>query len=62
MKKEVIIHIDKELSKEERKCFSKENLGKRLCLGLRYPNLPMYLSIISLVLSLLAALLMMQWI
>lgn len=48
MKMEVIIWTDRELTREERKNFKKDNPGKRLCFRLRYPNFPIYLSLLVL--------------
>lgn len=41
--KEVIVITDHELSPEERKNYSKEHPGRRLCFRLRYPDFPLYL-------------------
>nr|DAS81915.1 MAG TPA: hypothetical protein [Caudoviricetes sp.] len=49
MKREVIIWTDKELTREERKNFKRNNPGKRLCFRLRYPNFPIHLSLLVLV-------------
>ena len=51
MKMEVIIWTDKELTREERKNFKRNNPGKRLCFRLRYPNFPIYLSLLVLIIQ-----------
>ena len=40
MKKTVIVHVSKPLTKKERRMFSKEHPGMRLCFRLRFPNAP----------------------
>lgn len=52
MRKEVIVSVKRELTKKERRSFSKDHPGKRLCFRLRYPNFPLVLSIITLLISL----------
>lgn len=47
--KRVVIYTDKPLSKEERKNFSKNNPGKRLAFHLRFPNFPIYVSVVALI-------------
>ena len=49
-KEKPIVHIciGKELTKEERKNFSKNHPGEKLCFRLRHPNFPIVISIISL--------------
>ena len=50
MKKTVIVSVDKPLSAEERRDFSKTHPGYRLCFTLRYPRAPFIIStIISLI-------------
>ncbi len=51
MRKQVIIFTEKELTKEERKNYAKEHPGERLCFRLRYPCFPLYLSIVSFIVS-----------
>lgn len=46
----IIISTEKPLTKEQRKNFEKENPGCKLCFRLRYPNFPLIISIISLLL------------
>lgn len=47
-RKRKIIYIgDQVLTREERKNFSKDYPGERLCFRLRFPNFPIYFSIIS---------------
>lgn len=46
-RREIIVYVDKELTKKERKNYKKENPGKRLCLRLRYPNFLKYIMLIS---------------
>lgn len=52
MRKEVIVSVERELTKEERQSFAKDHPGKRLCFRLRYPNFPLVFSIIALLISL----------
>ena len=52
MRKEVIVSVKRELTKKERRSFAKDHPGKRLCFRLRYPNFPLVLSIITLLISL----------
>lgn len=48
-KKRVIIHTDKPLTKEQRRNYSKDHPGERLALHLRYPDFPLYVSLVALV-------------
>lgn len=57
MKRQVIVITHKELSKEERKKYAKEHPGYRLSIPLRYPDFPIYVSIIAIGIELLALLL-----
>lgn len=50
-KKKVIVWVDHELTKEERKNFSKNYPGERLCFRLRYPYFPLYLSMIAVLIN-----------
>ena len=51
MKKEVIVTTERELTGEERRAFSKDHPGYKLCFRLRYPNFPLVISIIALLIS-----------
>lgn len=51
MKKEVIVTTERELTGEERRSFSKDHPGYKLCFRLRYPNFPLVISIIALLIS-----------
>lgn len=48
MRKEIIVWIDHVLTPEERRNFSKNYPGKRLCFRLRYPYAPLIISCIAL--------------
>lgn len=50
MKKTVIVYTDKPLTKKQRRSFEKDHPGYRLCFRLRYPNFPLLISVISLLL------------
>lgn len=52
----VIVGVSRELTAKERKNFKKENPGKRLCFRLRYPNFPLYISLIALLIAVAALL------
>lgn len=47
-KKKIVYWTEKELTQEERRNYKKEHPGKRLCFRLRFPNVPLIISIISL--------------
>lgn len=47
MKKEVIVWTEKQLTKEQRKNYAKEHPGERLSFMLRFPNTPLWMSILS---------------
>lgn len=51
MKKNVIVITGHELTKEERKNYSKDRPGSRLCFRLRFPNFPLYVQSIVLVIG-----------
>lgn len=51
MAKELIVTTERELTKEERRSFAKDHPGYRLCFRLRYPNFPLVISIIALLIS-----------
>lgn len=51
MKKNVIVITDHELTPEERKNYSKDHPGSRLCFRLRFPNFPLYVQSIVLVIG-----------
>ena len=51
-KREVIVSTEKTLTAKERRNYKKEHPGERLCFRLRYPNFPLIVSIISLLLVL----------
>ena len=51
MKKNVIVITGHELTKEERKNYSKDQPGSRLCFRLRFPNFPLYVQSIVLVIG-----------
>lgn len=53
MKREVIVMTGRKLTKQERRDFKKRNPGKRLCFRLRFPNFPLYLSMIAVVIAVL---------
>jgi hypothetical protein len=48
MKKNVIVITGHELTPEERKNYSKDHPGSRLCFRLRFPNFPLYVQSIVL--------------
>lgn len=50
MIRETIISVEKPLTEEQRRNFKKEHPGYRLCIRLRYPNAPLIISIIALLL------------
>ena len=50
MKRTVIVSVPYDLSKEERRSFHKDHPGYRLCFRQRYPNFPLVIAVISLVL------------
>ena len=50
MRRETVISVEKPLTALQRKNFKKEHPGYRLCLRLRYPNAPLIISIIVLLL------------
>ena len=53
MRKEIIVDLgNRTLTAKERREFSKNNPGKRLCFMLRFPNFPLVISIISLLIVL----------
>lgn len=52
MKKNVIVITGHELTPEERKNYSKDHPGSRLCFRLRFPNFPLYVQSIVLVMTL----------
>lgn len=52
MKKDVVVYVERNLTAYERKNFKKEHPGKRLCFRLRFPDLPLFISVISLLLVL----------
>lgn len=52
-KKEVIVMTTRELTKRERREYAQKHPGERLCFRLRYPNFPMFISVIALLLVLL---------
>lgn len=54
MKREVIVATSRNLTKTERKNYKKEHPGYRLCMRLRYPNFSLYVSVFSVILSLIA--------
>lgn len=49
-----IVSTEKELTKEERKCYKKTHPGKRLCFRLRHPNFPIVSSIVALIVDIIA--------
>ena len=51
MKKEVIVTTERELTKEERRSFSKDHTKKKKSIRLRDPNFPLVISIIALLIS-----------
>ena len=51
MKKNVIVITGHELTPEERKNYSKDHPGSRLCFRLRFPNFPLYVQSIVLVIE-----------
>lgn len=51
VEREVIVTTKGDLTKEERRSFAKDHPGYRLCFRLRYPNLPLVISIIALLIS-----------
>ena len=48
MRKEVIVTTERELTKEERRSYTKDHPGYKLCFRLRHPNFPLVISIIAL--------------
>jgi len=54
--RDVIVMTDRNLTRQERKEFKKRNPGKRLCFRLRFPNFPLYLSLVALIIAVLGAL------
>ena len=53
-KREVIVYTDEYLTRKERKEFRKTHPGKRLSFFLRYPNFPIFVSAVSLAVSIMA--------
>lgn len=51
---EVIVYTDEYLTRKERKEFRKTHPGKRLSFFLRYPNFPIFVSAVSLAVSIMA--------
>lgn len=51
MRRRTVYVRDGELTKEQRRNFKKENPGKRLAFPCRYPNFPIYLSTVCLIMS-----------
>lgn len=51
MKKNVIVITGHELTPEERKNYSKDHPGSRLCFRLRFPNFPLYVQSIVLLIE-----------
>lgn len=49
MKRETVEWIDKPLTSKQRKRFKKEHPGYRLCYRLRFPNAPLFISIVALI-------------
>ena len=49
-KRVVVVSTDKLLTAEQRRNYKKEHPGERLSFILRFPNFPLYVSIISLLL------------
>lgn len=56
MKRVTIVSISRSLTRDERKNYKKENPDKRLCFRLRYPNFPLFLSLVSLIIAMLGLL------
>ena len=50
MKKTIVVSVPETLTKKERRSFRKDHPGYRLCFRLRYPNFPLIIAIISLIL------------
>lgn len=50
-RKKVIVITMHELTKEERRNYAKDHPGYRLCFRLRYPNFPLYVEGVALVIS-----------
>ena len=48
--KRTVVSVPYDLSKEERRSFRKDHPGYRLCFRQRYPNFPLVIAVISLVL------------
>ena len=50
-KREVIVYTDEILTPKVRKEYKKTHPGKRLCFHLRYPNFPLIVSAIAVLIS-----------
>ena len=48
MKKQVIEYVERPLTKEERRMFSKEHPGMRLSFQLRFPYFPLVMDVVQL--------------
>lgn len=55
-KRVTMVSVNRLLTREERKNYKKENPDKRLCFRLRYPNFPLFLSLVSLIIAILGLL------
>lgn len=53
VKRKVIVATSRELTKEERKNYKKENPGYRLCFRLRFPDFPIYVGALAVIIMLL---------